>query len=60
MSALDEPSTINPWFQQAGPINLRRVERHRIPDTHAAEGIIIAALAGVILLELAYLMWRLW
>jgi len=45
MSALDEPSTINGWVQQPGPIHLRRApERRRDPPS--GEGVILAAISG--------------
>lgn len=57
---LDEITTQSGWFSAPGPINLRHNDRHHIADTHAAEGIIVSVLIGVIVLEILYLTWRLW
>lgn len=44
---LDEPSVINEWIRQPGPIKSRRIERTAHTDTKAIEGILLAVLISI-------------
>ncbi len=42
---IDEPSTINAWISQPGPINLRCSPRR--PDAPPCAGLFLAVVAGI-------------
>ncbi len=58
MHALDEPSTMNLWIQQSGPISLRHTERKPLPNLNAARGVILGILAGGNFLLWSYILAR--
>jgi hypothetical protein len=65
MSALDEPSTINHWIAQQGPIHLRTAPRKYHNDIQAAHGIVTSIVISGAVLIWAYviarmLMWAFW
>jgi hypothetical protein len=43
---LDDPTTINGWIRQPGPINLRVQRPAPARDMRAAEGIVLAIVTG--------------
>lgn len=53
-----DDTTMNRWLLEPGPITLRRTERKPGRDLRPARGIVIAALAGLDLAILVYLLVR--
>lgn len=56
---LDEPSTINRWFEQAGPINLRR-DPERKPDPKPALPFVVWPIVGLLVYAAVFFVthWR--
>ena len=55
---LDDPSTINAWLAQPGPINLRRGKPKRSHDLDAARGVLTGAAIGAASLIWLYVIVR--
>lgn len=55
---LDDPSTINGWVHQPGPISLRVRHVERRTDLRAAAGIILSVVTGVAVVAWTVAFWR--